>query len=178
MRRDVPIAKSTWIYGIPKEKWTSFVGNLANMRPTPPESSTVRAAVAADLWNCDWKQITIFPLTKVAFRVPDSQLLLRVHVIRIFIIYQLPQTRMFMQISKPAWSKRKDVLPRATFICIKCGNIFPNHNRIKLVQILFSIIKSLTLFEKMKLISRLYVYELVDNTRVASYQAEIPARML
>lgn len=33
--RDVPIAKSTWIQGMPRDKVTSLVGDCAKMRPTP-----------------------------------------------------------------------------------------------------------------------------------------------
>jgi len=86
MSRDVPIAKSTWTQGISKDEVTSFVGNWAKMIPSPWASSTVVAATVADLCERDWKQRTTFPLAKVAFKVPESQLLLKVTIIKIWIL--------------------------------------------------------------------------------------------
>lgn len=81
--RDVPIAKSIWTQGIPQVKVTSFVGNWAKMTPAPRTSSTVLVATIAELCDRDAKQRTTFPLAKVAFRVPETQLLLKVTAIRI-----------------------------------------------------------------------------------------------
>lgn len=75
--------------GISKENWTSFVGNWAKMRPTPWTwtASVVLATVATNPRDWDWRQIITLLLAKAAFRVPESQVLLKVHTIRIRILY-------------------------------------------------------------------------------------------
>lgn len=45
------------------------------MRPAPPASVTVLIATVADLCDRDWKQRIAFPFAKVAFRLPELQLL-------------------------------------------------------------------------------------------------------
>lgn len=69
----VPIAKSTWIQGMSKDKVTSLVGDCANIRPTPLTSNTVLLAMIFDLCDRDSKHRITFPLAKVAFRLPEAQ---------------------------------------------------------------------------------------------------------
>ena len=80
--RYVPIARSTWMEGMSRDRVTSLVGNCANIRPTPLTSNTVLLATMFDLCDRDSKQRITFPLAKVAFRLPESQLLLKVKPIR------------------------------------------------------------------------------------------------